>query len=174
MACPSARRVGISGETSVSSCPLPRSKTGLRQGEKKAQSRMDTEFLDWALADFSGYVAADELYDGPFCILSAVDNRCYKRILYDVLDHDPEHDDIRAFLGRLQTALAARDLSLLGVTTDGSALYPEPLREVFGAVPHQICRFHIVAEVVKAVLGAVASARKGLAATQPKLPKGPA
>lgn len=47
---------------------------------------MDTEFLDWALADFSGYVAADELYDGPFCILSAVDNRCYKRILYDVLE----------------------------------------------------------------------------------------
>jgi hypothetical protein len=27
-------------------------------------------------------VAADELYDGPFCILSAVDNRRYKRILY--------------------------------------------------------------------------------------------
>ena len=24
---------------------------------------MDTEFLDWALAAFSGYVAADELYD---------------------------------------------------------------------------------------------------------------
>ena len=36
---------------------------------------MDTDFLDWALADFSGYVAADEVYDGPFCILSAVDNR---------------------------------------------------------------------------------------------------
>ena len=43
---------------------------------------MDTDFLDWALADFSGYVAADELYDGPFCILSAVDNRRYKRIRY--------------------------------------------------------------------------------------------
>jgi Transposase len=133
---------------------------------------MDTDFLDWALADFSGYVAADELYDGPFCMLSAVDNRCYKRILYDVLDHDPTHADIRAFLGRLKTALSARDLILFGVTTDGSALYPEPLREVFGEVPHQICTFHIVAEVVKAVLGAVASARKGLAATQPKLPKG--
>jgi len=45
---------------------------------------MDTDFLDWALADFSGYVAADELYDGPFCILSAVDNRRSKRILSDV------------------------------------------------------------------------------------------
>jgi phage tail protein X len=133
---------------------------------------MATDFLDWALADFSGYVAADELYDGPFCILSAVDNRCYKRILYDVLDHDPTHDDIRAFLRRLHTALAARNLTLFGVTTDGSALYPVPLAEVFGAVPHQICTFHIVAEVSKAVVGAVASARKGLAAQQPKLRKG--
>jgi hypothetical protein len=133
---------------------------------------MDTDFLDWALADFSGYVAADELYDGPFCILSAVDNRRYKRLLYDVLDHDPTHEDIRAFLGRLKMALTARDLTLVGMTTDGSALYPEPLAEVFGGVRHQICEFHIVADVVKAVLGAVASARKSLAAKQPKLPKG--
>ena len=133
---------------------------------------MDAEFLDWALADFSGYVAADALYDGPFCILSAVDNRRYKRILSDVLDHDPTHDDIRVFLRRLHTALSTRNLTLVGVTTDGSALYPTPLAEVFGDVPHQICTFHIVAEVNKAVLGAVASARKGLAATQPKLPRG--
>jgi hypothetical protein len=133
---------------------------------------MAPEFLDWALADFSGYVAADELYDGPFCVLSAVDNRRYKRILYDVLDHDPDHDDIRAFLRRLKTALTARGLTLLGVTTAGSSLYPAPLAEVFGDVPHQICTFHIMAEVGKAVLGAVASARKGLVATQPKLRRG--
>ena len=73
---------------------------------------MGTDFLDWALADFSGYVAVDELYDGPFCILSAVDNRCDKRLLSDVLDHAPPHEDIRAFLGRVQTALSARDLTL--------------------------------------------------------------
>ena len=41
---------------------------------------MDTAFLDGALADFSGYVAADELYDGPCCMLSAVDNRRDKRL----------------------------------------------------------------------------------------------
>src|SRR5207244_1231134 len=169
MACPTAQRVGTCGATTASLCPLRPFRTGSRLGGKKAQARMDTDFLDWALADFSGYVAADELYVGPFCMLSAVDNRCYKRILYDVLDHDPTHEDIRAFLGRLQTALSARDLALVGVTTDGSALYPEPLAEVFGDVPHQICEFHVVKEVVKAVLGAVASARKGLAAKQPKL-----
>ena len=112
------------------------------------------------------------MYDGPFCILSAVDNRCYKRLLYDVLDHDPDHEDIRAFLRRLKTALTARALTLLGVTTDGSALYPVPLAEVFGDVPHQICTFHVLAEIGKTVLGAVASARKGLAATQPKLRRG--
>jgi hypothetical protein len=133
---------------------------------------MDTTFLDWALTDFSGYVAADELYDGPFCILSAVDNRRYKRLLYDVLDHDPTHDDIRAFLGRLKTALTARDLTLLGITTDGSALYPVPLAEVFCGVPHQLCQFHVVKDIVKAVLGAVTSERKRLAAQRPKLPKG--
>ena len=124
------------------------------------------------MADFSGYVAADELYDGPFCILSAVDNRRYKRLLYDVLDHDPTHEDIRVFLGRLKTALSARHLTLFGVTTDGSALYPVPLVEVFGDVPHQIYQFHVIKDIVKAVVGAVASARKGLAATQPKLPRG--
>ena len=133
---------------------------------------MDTDFLDWALADFSGYVAADELYDGPFCILSAVDNRCYKRILYDVLDHDPNHDDIRAFLSRLKTALEARDLMLLGITTDGSSLYPVPLAEVFSGVPHQLCQFHVVKDIVKAVLSAVSSERKSLTAKQPQLPRG--
>jgi hypothetical protein len=124
------------------------------------------------LADFSGYVAADEVYDGPFCILSAVDNRRYKRILYDVLDHDPTHEDIRAFLRRLKTALTARDLALCGVTTDGSALYPEPLREVFSGVPHQLCQFHVIKDIVKAVLQAVSSVRKRLAAQQPTLPRG--
>jgi hypothetical protein len=152
--------------------PLPPSRTGSRLGGKKAQARLDPDFLDWALANFSGYVAADAVYEGPFGMLSAVDNRRYKRILYDVFDHDPTHDDIRAFLGRLKMALAARNLTLCGVTTDGSALSPVPLMEVFGDVPHQICTLHVLAEVGKAVLGAVASARKGLAATQPKLRRG--
>jgi hypothetical protein len=83
---------------------------------------MDTDFLAWALADFSGDVAADELDDGPFCILCAVDNRRYQRSLYAVLDHDPDHDDLRTFLGRLTRALTARALTLVGMTTDGSAL----------------------------------------------------
>jgi hypothetical protein len=133
---------------------------------------MDGAFLDWALEAFSGYVAADELYEGPYCVLSAVDNRQYKRILYKVLDHDPTHDDITAFLGRLKGALDARDLALKGITTDGSALYPEPIRAVFGEVPHQLCTFHVIAELVKGVLRAVASERERLAKSKPTLKRG--
>ena len=124
---------------------------------------MWTTYLDWGLADFSGYIAADELYDGPFCVLSIVDNRTFKRLLYQVLDHDPDHGDSTAFFHRFRMALRLRRLTLQGVTTDASPLYPEPLREVFGNVPHQICEFHIIKELTKAILRAVAKVRKKLA-----------
>ena len=133
---------------------------------------MEADYLAWALADFSGYVAIDELYDGPFCVLSIVDNRTFKRILYQVLDHDPDHQDITAFLRRFQVALVQRGLALQGVTTDGSPLYPEPLHTVFGDVPHQICEFHILKELTKAILRAVAQVRKKLAAQKPPLTRG--
>jgi hypothetical protein len=128
---------------------------------------MWTSYLDWALEDFSEYIAADELYDGPFCVLSIVDNRTFKRLLYQVLDHDPDHKDITAFFQRFRMALRLRRLKLKGVTTDASPLYPEPLREVFGDVPHQICEFHIIKELTKAILRAVAKVRKTLAAQKP-------
>jgi hypothetical protein len=145
---------------------------GSRLGGKKAQARLDSDLLDWALADFAGSGAADARYDGPFCMRSAVAHRRDKRLLSAVLEHDPTHDDLRALLGRLHTALGARGLPRCGVTTKGSALSPAPLREVCGKVRHHICQCPIVAEVVQAVVGAVASARQGLAATQPKRPKG--
>ena len=55
-------------------------------------------------------------------------------------------------------------MSLKGITTDGSSLYPEAIATVFGKVPHQLCTFHVLKEVTKAVLGAVAKLRKDLAA----------
>jgi Transposase len=133
---------------------------------------MEADYLDWALADFSGYIAADELYDGPFCVLSIVDNRTFKRLLYQVLDHDPDHPDITAFLHQFQTALGHRGLTLKGVTTDASPLYPKPLQAVFGTVPHQICEFHIIKELTKAILRAVAKVRKKLAARKPTMKRG--
>ena len=139
---------------------------------KKTRTHAETDYLDWALADFSGYLAADELYDGPFCVLSAVDSRRQRRLMYEVLDHDPQHEDIRRFLERLQRAITARHGTTRGVTTDASPLYPQPILQVFGPIPHQICEFHILKELNKAVLRVVARLRKRIAAQMPALGRG--
>ena len=152
--------------------PGLRSKTGSRPREKKAEQRSTTEYLDSVLAEFSGYIAADELYDGPFCVLSIVDNHCYKRLFYEVLDHDPTHEDMIRFFRRFRKELDKRNLTLLGVTTDGSPLYPEPMTLVFPGVSHQVCEFHVIKEINKEILKAVASVRRELNKTLPKLNRG--
>jgi len=144
----------------------------LRPQGKKIGGRIETDYLDWALADFSGYLAADELYDGPFCVLSAVDARQQRRLLYEVLDHNPSQADVLYFLARLNDQIAARGQVVQGITTDASPLYPVPIALVFGDIPHQVCEFHILKELTRAVLRVLAQLRKRLAARAPKGPRG--
>lgn len=112
------------------------------------------------------------MYDGPFCVLSLVDNRTFTRLTYRVLEKDPTQDDIRGFLRDFKAHLDARGLKVLGITTDGSNLYPVPLAEIFPGVPHQVCRFHVLKEITKAVLHALAKLRKELKARLPQRPRG--
>jgi hypothetical protein len=93
-------------------------------------------------------------------------------LLYEVLDHNPTQADILCFLARLNDQIRARGLAVLGITTDGSPLYPAPIALVFGPIPHQVCEFHILKELTQAVLQVVARIRKELAAQAPKLPRG--
>lgn len=116
--------------------------------------------MPWALVGFSGYLTADELYDGPFCVLSLVDNRTFKRLDYQVLDHDATQADVLAFFQRFQARLAARQLQVQAITTDGSALYPPAIAAVFGEIPHPVCQFHVLADLSEAVLHAVAHVRR--------------
>jgi hypothetical protein len=105
-------------------------------------------------------------------VLSIVDNHTYKRVFYRVLDHDPNHDDIREFFTAFRAALEARGLVLHGITTDGSPLYPLPIAEIFPGVAHQVCEFHVLAEITKAVLHAVSKVRKELARQKEKMGRG--
>ena len=167
--CPIESRPGICGATIGCSSRLPRSRTGWRRRGKKAAVHVTGEYLDDALSNFSGYIAVDELYDGPFCVLSIVDNHRFRRLVYEVLDHNPTHEDITRFFRRFARALEVRGLRLLGITTDGSPLYPDPIAEAFGAVPHQICEFHVIAKLTRAVLKAVARVRRRMKKALPKL-----
>src|SRR5829696_5047262 len=171
-ACPTRRPVGTCGATTRSSCPTPPSRTGSRPPGGKTLATLSGAYLDSALADFSGYLAIDEVYDGPFCVLSVVDNRGYNRLACRVLDHDPAHDDVRAFLAEFKGQLDERGREVRGITTDGSPLYPKVLEELWPDARHQVCEFHVLKEVTKAVLRALAKLRKEMAAKIPKRPRG--
>jgi hypothetical protein len=145
----------------------------LRPRGKKAESTIEADYLERVLSGFSGYIAADELYDGPFCVLSIVDNHTFHRLTYAVLDHDPTCEDIRRFFQRFKHHLDIRGLAVMGITTDGSPLYPEPILQVFGAeLEHQVCEFHVLQEMTKAVLKAVTRSRKHLKARKVKCGRG--
>lgn len=80
--------------------------------------------------------------------------------------------DVREFFSQFKVHLDARGLKVLGITTDGSSLYPEVVQEVFPGARHQICQFHVLKDIIEAVLHAVAKVRKELKAKQPALPRG--
>jgi len=168
-ACLIAMRVGICGVTIACLCRFPRFKNGLKRQEKKIRAKIESnEYFNWAFENFSGYIAVDEVYDGPFCVLSIVDNREYKRLTYRVLDHDPKHEDIRELFRSFQSILKDRKLELRGITTDGSQLYPGPIAEIFPGIRHQICEFHVKMEINKGILKAVAKVRRELEKTKVK------
>ncbi len=79
---------------------------------------------------------------------------------------------MQAFFERFRAALDARGLGLKGITTDGSELYPDAIAKAFPAARHQLCEFHVLKEIVTAVLRAVAKVRKSLRCEVPKLPRG--
>ena len=168
-ACLIVRQAGISGGIIEYSFPSPRFKTGSRRRGKKKYSQIETDvYFGWAFENFSGYVAVDEVYDGPFCILVIVDNREYKRLISRVLDHDPKSEDIQSLFYSFRKILDERGLAVKGITTDGSSLYTEPVRTVFPGVSHQICEFHVKQEMNKGVLKAVAQVRHELEKTKTK------
>jgi hypothetical protein len=150
----------------------PPSRTGSRRRGKKCRQATPEAYLDKALAGFSGYLAIDEVYDGPFCVLCVVDNRAFSRLACSVLDHPPGHEDVLAFLAGFKGRLDRRGKSVAGVTTDGSPLYPKALAQLWPGVPHQVCEFHVIKEITKAVLHALAKLRKEMAALIPRQPRG--
>lgn len=105
-------------------------------------------------------------------MLSLVDNRNFRRLACRVLDRDPAAQGVVALLEEFKKELDARGLRLRGITTDGSPLYPQAIRRVFPEARHQLCRFHVIQELVRAVLHAVAHVRKQQAAKLPALPRG--
>jgi transposase-like protein len=91
-----------------------------------------------------------------------VDPATQKRVAFQISEEGTEEETRRFFV-----YLREMGLSVKGVTTDGSPLYPKVIAEVFPGAKHQVCRFHILKEINLLVLRALAGFRKAL----PKPPR---
>lgn len=117
-----------------------------------------TEINPEAIRRFSGVLVLDELYDKTYALVTATDPQQDQPLCYFLTSKGVTKKEIRRLLHRLRSV----GLDPKTVITDDSALYPEPLREVFPQAWHQLCLFHYTKNVTDAVLTGLRCYRKTL------------
>src|ERR1700728_1219922 len=99
---------------------------------------------------FSGTLCVDELHLGRFTLLLATDPLADLPVAFALVSrNDQEH--LRRFLNNLKNWGLAPQI----VVSDGSALYPAVLAEVWPSARHQLCIFHILKDMNALILKAV-------------------
>ena len=110
----------------------------------------DGDYLPWVVAEFSGILCVDEVYQGKIAVLLAVDPAAPegdRLVAYQLFHGSVDQEEVAAFLGRLRDAGIAPD----EVITDGAARYPRALAQVWPTAAHQLCLFHEARRVTSAV-----------------------
>ncbi|HET9015696.1 MAG TPA: helix-turn-helix domain-containing protein [Thermomicrobiaceae bacterium] len=110
----------------------------------------DTDYLPWVVAEFSGILCVDEVYQGKVAVLLAVDPAAPegdRLVAYELFRGSVDQQEVSAFFGRLREAGIAPD----EVITDGAPRYPGALAQVWPAAEHQLCLFHETRRVTSAV-----------------------
>jgi hypothetical protein len=137
-------------------------------------ARLDfaTDYQPWIVETFSGVLCVDEVYQGDLALLLAVDPAAPegdRLVGYQLVHGAVDQATTAAFLRRLAAAGIQPDQ----VITDGSALYPSLLAEIWPTAAHQLCLFHETRRVTTAAAEVIRAARKALPkpppATRPTL-----
>jgi Transposase len=126
------------------------------------------DYQPWVVANFSGILCVDEVYQGDLALLLAVDPAAPdgdRLVGYTLLSNTREVDQsmVKAFLERLRAA----GVDPAEVITDDSRLYPSVLAEVWPTAVHQLCLFHATRRVVRAVNDVVKQVRRSLPTPPP-------
>lgn len=111
-----------------------------------------------AVRRFSGVLILDELYDKSYALVTATDPKQDQPLCYFLTSKGVTKKEIRRLLHRLRSV----GINPSTVITDDSALYPEPLREIFPRAWHQLCLFHYTKNITDAVLTGLRRYRKTL------------
>jgi hypothetical protein len=102
------------------------------------------------LQQFSGTVCVDELHLGRFTLLLATDPLADLPVACALVGRN-DQDHLRRFLQNLKNWGLAPQV----VVTDGSALYPAVLAELWPTARHQLCVFHLLQDVNDLLVAAV-------------------
>lgn len=116
-----------------------------------------------AVANFSGVLVLDEVYDNQFAVVFARDPLNNTTLGYLLTEGSVDQDKLRLFLEQLKQQGIIPEVTI----TDQSNLYPALLRELWSECRHQLCLFHFTKDVVDKVLDAARTIENAL----PKPPK---
>ena len=97
-------------------------------------------FQDQSVAEFSGQMDIDEVYDGQYGQLKATDPIAGRELDYELIDGPITDDHVLEFFQRLK----ARGFEPEIVTTDGSLLYVHTITQIWPGARHQRCIFHFL------------------------------
>jgi hypothetical protein len=126
------------------------------------------DYQPWVVANFSGILCVDEVYQGELVLLLAVDPAAPdgdRLVGYTLVPKTREVDQgmVKVFVDRLRTAGITPDQ----VITDDSRLYPSVLADTWPTAMHQLCLFHATRRVVHAVNDVVKQVRRSLPTPPP-------
>ncbi len=115
------------------------------------------EFRAQVLREFSGTLCIDEIHLGHRVVLLATDPLSDNPIACAVVSSN-DADHMRRFLKNLRN----HGFSPTTVISDRSPLYPATIAEVWPTAEHQLCVFHVIAEINDLALDAVREVRRSL------------
>ena len=115
------------------------------------------EFRRQVLSEFSGVVCIDEIHLGKRVLLLASDPIADNPVACALVSKNDA-----AHMQRFMRNLKNRGFSPDTVVSDRSPLYPGTIQSVWPAAKHQLCVFHVIAEMNKLVLDAARQVRREL------------
>ena len=128
---------------------------------RDARSALYGDYDQWVVESFSGVLCVDEVYQGKFAVLLAVDpagEAGDTLVGHLVIEGDVDKSHVENFLGDLKN----KGINPVQVITDGSALYPGVVNKIWPNVSHQLCLFHQTQSMVKSVGHAVKDLNKSI------------
>ena len=125
------------------------------------------EFRRQVLSEFSGVMCIDEIHLGKRVLLLASDPIADNPLACALVSKNDA-----AHMQRFMQNLKNRGFSPDTVVSDRSPLYPGTIQSVWPDAKHQLCVFHVIAEMNKLVLDAARQVRRDLKPKQIKKGRG--